>query len=166
MVQQRVSPSRMWFCGNYSSLASLTRVFPRAQNCTAVSTFRSHFASCFLLWGPLHCATQTLRHSGPLGLYAGLPPWLTFALSGMITMCGIFTSPHCGLCFSVVFHRNHDSDLRNGVEQYLRVLRHSVSRFLLFGGVTKKSVACPTIFGPRKFCEHPATKFAQKAPPS
>ncbi|CAM9366730.1 unnamed protein product [Ectocarpus fasciculatus] len=30
--------------------------------------------------GPLHCATQTLRHSGVLGLYVGLPPWLTFAL--------------------------------------------------------------------------------------
>eukprot|EP00904_Undaria_pinnatifida_P004440 jgi/Undpi1/13998/HiC_scaffold_9.g03649.m1 len=30
--------------------------------------------------GPLHCVTQTLRHSGPRGLYVGLPPWLTFAL--------------------------------------------------------------------------------------
>ncbi|CAM9585552.1 unnamed protein product [Scytosiphon promiscuus] len=30
--------------------------------------------------GPLHCASQTFRHSGLRGLYVGLPPWLTFAL--------------------------------------------------------------------------------------
>lgn len=34
----------------------------------------------FLGQGPLHCALRTLRHSGPTGLYVGLPPWLTFAL--------------------------------------------------------------------------------------